>query len=140
MKSEEILREEGIVTEIKSNQIRIDLIKTSECDNCSTKDFCYSGRRDFLLVKYDGEFKVGDLVVIEVYGKDVLKIVFLLFGIPLLLLITSLLIFYFLINPKKEFIAIISSFILLGFYYLILSLYLKNSGNFYQMKISKKQS
>lgn len=134
----EILREEGIVTEIKNNQMKIELISTSNCDACSTKDFCKSGKSNFIQTKYDSNYKVGDEVVIEVLGKDVLKIVWLLYGLPIIILLASLFITYFSIDVKKEIYSVLVSFSFVGIYYLLLSFYLKDIQCLYEIKISHK--
>lgn len=136
----EILREEGIVTEIKNNQMKIELINTTNCDTCSTKDFCKSGKSNFIQTKYENNYKVGDEVVIEVFGKDVLKIVWLLYGIPIIILLASLFITYFSIDFKREIYSVLVSFSSAGIYYLFLSFYLKDIQSLDKIKISRKNS
>lgn len=138
--SAEILREEGIVTEIKNNQMKIELINTSNCDACSTKDFCKSGKLNFIQTKYESNYKVGDEVVIEVFGKDVLKLVLLLYGIPVIILLATLFVVYFSVDIKKEIYSILASFSLVGIYYLFLSFYLKDIQSLYKIKISRKNA
>lgn len=134
----EILREYGVITEINKNQMKIELINTSNCDACSTKDFCKSGKLNFIQMKYDSNYKVGDEVVIEVLGKDVLKVVLLLYGVPVLILLIAFFIVYFSVDVRKEIYSILVSFSLVGIYYLFLNFYLKYIQSLYKIKIFRK--
>lgn len=136
--SAEILREKGVVTEIKNNQMKIELINTGNCNVCSTKDFCKSGKLNFIQTKYESNYKIGDEVVIEVLGKDVLKLVLLLYGIPIIILLVSLFIVYFSVDVRKEIYSILASFSLVGLYYLLVNFYLNDFQSMYKIKISRR--
>lgn len=136
--SEEVLREEGVVTEIKNGQIKIELMITSDCDTCTTKEICKSGKMKYLILKNDNNYKIGDLVVIEVLGRDVLKTVVLLYGIPTILVLVTLFATYFGIESSDGLYSILIPFISIGIYYFFLSHYLKKTSNLNRLKIYKK--
>ncbi len=135
---EEILREEGFVTEIKNGQMKIELINTASCESCTTKDICKSGKVNHIFIKYDGKYEIGDHIVIEILGREVLKTVILLYGIPTVLILISLFIAYFSFGKQNVIYSILVSFMSIGIYYLLLKYYLKDFRNLYKIKIYKK--
>lgn len=137
--NEEILREEGLVTEIKNGQMKIELINTSGCESCTTKDICKSGKVNHIFVRYDGNYEIGNHIVIEILGREVLKTVILLYGIPTVLLLISLFTAYFSLGKQNVFYSILVSFISIGIYYLLLKNYLKDFSSLYKIKIYKKE-
>ena len=136
--NEEVLIEEGIVTKVFNNEVEISLIETSNCDSCITKDFCKGERSKTIGLKNDHNLNVGDKVKIEVKGKTVLQTVFLLYGIPILILLLSFLIFYQMVETNKEIIASSISFFAIGIYYLMISFFLRKLQKQFKVNVIKE--
>lgn len=134
---EEVLIEEGIVTKVTEKEIEIELIKTGNCDNCGTKDFCMGGEIKTITLKNEYDLSMGDKVIIEVRGKTILKTVFLLYGIPLLILILSFLILYQILEVNKELIASSVSFTFIGIYYLLMATYFRKFENQFKVNLTR---
>ncbi|MEJ5305058.1 MAG: SoxR reducing system RseC family protein [Ignavibacteria bacterium] len=134
---EEVLIEEGIVTKVTEKEIEIELIKTGNCDNCGTKDFCKGGEIKTITLKNEYDLSMGDKVIIEVRGKTILKTVFLLYGIPLLILILSFLISYQILEVNKELIASSVSFTFIGIYYLLMATYFRKFENQFKVNLTR---
>jgi sigma-E factor negative regulatory protein RseC len=135
--NEEILIEEGIVVNISGDNAEIKLIENSNCEGCTTKDFCNGNTEKSIKLKNEYDLKIGERVKIEVRGKTILKIVFLLYGIPLLILILSFLILYEIIEANRELLVSTISFSLIGIYYLLVTFYLRKTSNLIKARIIK---
>lgn len=91
---EDIIIEEGTINSIKNGMAEIFLTAGYYCGQCSAKIVCKcedSGKRSILI---DNNFggKEGDKVRISVKGKGILEATFLLYGLPVFLLLTGILI------------------------------------------------
>lgn len=135
--NEEILIEEGIVVSVSDDDAEIKLIGSSNCEACTTKDFCQGNTEKLIKLKNEYNLKVGERVKIEIRGKTVLKTVFLLYGIPLLVLILSFLILYKIIETERELVVSLISFSLVGIYYLLMTFYLRKIGNQFKITVIK---
>ena len=92
MQSETII-EKGIVLSATNGHAEIALIETGACEECSAKIFCKpSENKDSRILEVEDSFgvQVGDEVDIEIKGSDVLKASFMLYGIPLILIIIGI--------------------------------------------------
>jgi sigma-E factor negative regulatory protein RseC len=87
--------EKGIVISSGNGHAEIALIQTGACEECSAKIFCKpSENKDSKILEVEDSFgvEVGDEVDIEINGSDVLKASFMLYGIPLILIIFGIVI------------------------------------------------
>lgn len=91
----EAIIEKGIVISSGNGHAEIALIQTGACEECSAKIFCKpSEKSDSKILEVEDPFgvKTGDEVDIEIKGSDVLKASFMLYGIPLILIIFGIVI------------------------------------------------
>ena len=90
---QEILTENGIVERKIGKNIQIAIIPSKECEECSAKILCKStsNNRNILSVVSSDNFVIGDTVKIIVKGENVFLLTFFLYGLPLVILIASLL-------------------------------------------------
>lgn len=89
MQSESII-EKGIVLSAGDGHAEIALIQTGSCEECSAKIFCKpSENKDSKIIEVEDSFgvKAGDEVDIQIKGSDVLKASFMLYGMPLILIL-----------------------------------------------------
>jgi|YNPMSStandDraft_1061717.scaffolds.fasta_scaffold09271_2 positive regulator of sigma E activity len=136
--NEEVLIEKGIVTNASQDEVEIMLIETNNCETCTTKDFCKGERTKVIVLKNKTNLKVGDKVKIEIRGKTIFYTVFMLYGIPLLILVLAFLVFYQIIEHNKELIVSSISFLAIGMYYFILNFYLRKIEGQFNVKVIKE--
>lgn len=114
------MKETGIVTKLNKNTVSVKVNCTSDCSKCG---MCSSKNRDTskdFVAKIDGfDVKVGDNVTIETQ-KDLRLISYLLiFGVPLILVVLSIVIGTIYLNELwTVFIAVVS----VALWYALLSL------------------
>lgn len=92
MQSESII-EKGIVLSSADGHAEIALIQTGSCEECSAKIFCKpSEKKDKKIIEVDDPFgvKVGDEVQIEIAGEEIFKASFVIYGMPLILIIIGI--------------------------------------------------
>lgn len=88
----EELTEEGIVRESKDGIATVAISNSDYCEDCSAKIYCKPGntKERILTVKDPFGTNKGDNVKISVRGSKILTASLWLYGMPLLLLIVSL--------------------------------------------------
>ncbi|MDA3860786.1 MAG: SoxR reducing system RseC family protein [Melioribacteraceae bacterium] len=132
---QEILKEKGIVKSFNGNNIEIVINSSDDCEECTAKLFCNpsSDSRSILSVSSNDKFQIGDSVEIAIKGKSMFLFSFFLYGLPLIILITTLLIgLYTLGNTEnKEFYSFLFSVILMVIYYLLFNRFIKHNTNFF---------
>ena len=92
MQSENII-EKGIVLSAENGHAEIALLEEGSCEECSAKIFCKpSEKSDSKILEVDDPFgvKPGDEVLIEINGGVILKASFLLYGMPLIMIIIGI--------------------------------------------------
>ena len=126
---DEILIEEGIVVSVENGFAEISLLKNENCNDCSAKIICkpQNGSKQLLKVEDPYGTRPGDIVKISIRGSDILKSSLMLYGIPLVILVASVLILSKLLESTRfiEFYSFIAGIIVTFFYYLIF-IYLKS--------------
>ena len=123
MYNEELI-EEGIVKESKNGIATIVISKSDYCEECSAKLYCKPGSSDdrSLIVKDPLGVTPGDKVRISIQGSKILTVSFLLYGIPLLLLIAGLIVGLKIFNSNQELFATLFGLGLISIYVVILLL------------------
>ena len=88
----EIIIEEGVVVSIGKGTADVAVRHTESCGECSAKIICKPKSGDENIIKVEDPFgvKPGDIVRIEINGYVLLKASFLLYGVPLILLLTGI--------------------------------------------------
>ena len=83
-----MIKEQGIIQEIKRRKAIVRIQQTSACAHCRSKDSCDVSKRDMLVeVSNDLQAKEGDYVEISVPEGTVLKLSFLVYIIPVIALL-----------------------------------------------------
>ena len=100
--------EHGIVTRIDSREAWVKTVKSGSCEGCSARGSCHSlsdsGEVEVNAINEVGA-KVGDRIVLNFETSSLLKVTFLLYVFPILLLIIGAAIGqetapYFNVNPS----------------------------------------
>jgi sigma-E factor negative regulatory protein RseC len=119
---DEILVEEGIVLSASDGIVEVSLSKSDNCDTCSAKIICKPGDSEKKVLKVLDPFGVlpGDIVKISIQGADVLKASFILYGLPLVILIAGIFsgLSLFSGNEQQELFSFLFSLGLVAVYYL----------------------
>ena len=114
----------GTIIEITEGNIKVEIINKSMCAACHAKGFCSTGdTKDKVIdVAYfnNGEYSVGDRVVVTMKRSMGFKAVWISYVIPLLILLIFLLTLHSL--GFGELLAGLSSVLALGVYYLVVYL------------------
>lgn len=131
----EEIKEKGIVNKINGSTVEVLMNTSEECEECTAKLFCKptSNEKNLLSITSNDKFQIGDLVEVAVKGKTVLLFTFFLYGIPLIMLIATLLIgLYFLRDiANNEFYSFVISMFLITVYYLLFNKFIKENINFF---------
>jgi len=132
---QEFLIEKGIVESFDETTVKIVVVPSNDCVDCSAKLFCKttSESKNILSVSSSDKFQIGDSVKVVVKGKNVFLFTFFLYGLPLIILITSILLgLYILVNIKNsELYSFTFSIILLIIYYLLLNKFIKHYKSYF---------
>lgn len=88
----EELYEEGIVKEAKNGIAIISIQNSDKCEECTAKIYCKPGSSDgrSLTVRDSYGVHPGDKVRIVIKGSKILSASFMLYGIPLMLLLSGI--------------------------------------------------
>ena len=124
MEKKKSVDHKGTIIEITEGNIKVEIINKSMCAACHAKGFCTTGdTKDKVIdVAYfnNGEYSVGDSVVVTMKRSMGFKAVWISYVIPLLILLIFLLTLHRL--GFGELLAGLSSVLALGVYYLVVYL------------------
>lgn len=124
MEKKKSVDHKGTIIEITEGNIKVEIINKSMCAACHAKGFCTTGdTKDKVIdVAYfnNGEYSVGDSVVVTMKRSMGFKAVWISYVIPLLILLIFLLTLHSL--GFGELLAGLSSVLALGVYYLVVYL------------------
>lgn len=125
----EELTEEGIVKESKNGIATIVISNSDQCEECTAKLYCKPGNSNErrLVVKDPFGVKTGDKVKVSIKGNKILSASFLLYGIPLVLLLGGLLIGMNIFSTNKEIFSTLFSIVLVSVYFSGLYIYSKRN-------------
>lgn len=103
MYNEELV-EEGIVKLSKNGIAEVVISSSSSCEECSAKIYCKPGNSSerTLIARDPFGAKAGDKVRVVIKGSKILSASFLLYGIPLILLLIGIFVGYYLFSENKE--------------------------------------
>lgn len=121
MYNEELV-EEGIVKESNNGIATVIISNSDYCEECTAKLYCKPGnsKERSLIVKDPIGVNPGDKVRVAIKGSEILKISFLIYGIPLILLMIGLIIGMQIFESNKElFSTIISIGLVLCYIFII---------------------
>ena len=88
----EELTEEGIVKELKDGIATVVISNSDNCDECTAKLYCKPGntKQRSLTVNDPLGVNVGDSVKVSIKGSQILRVSFLIYGMPLILILAGL--------------------------------------------------
>jgi sigma-E factor negative regulatory protein RseC len=112
---------EGIIKSIEEGKIVAGIISKSACASCHAGGICSAAdlkEKEIEITDWEGDFSTGDKVIIVANESQGFKALFYGYLLPLLLLLTSLIIFTNVLD--SEGIAALVSLSLLAPYYLVL--------------------
>lgn len=119
--NKEILYQEGIVLSCGEKSAEIALLENGACEECTAKLFCKPSDKNQKTFSVSDPFGVrpGDEVRISISGSSVLKVSFLLYGVPLILLIVSIFagLSFFQQNALKELLSFLIGLAVTGIYF-----------------------
>ncbi|MCJ7554304.1 MAG: SoxR reducing system RseC family protein [Ignavibacteriaceae bacterium] len=100
----EELYEEGIVKEAKDGIAIISIQDSGKCEECTAKIYCKPGNSEGRNLTVRDPFGVhpGDKVRVSIKGSKILSASFLLYGIPLILLLAGIFIGMEVFKTNKE--------------------------------------
>ena len=100
----EELYEEGIVKEAHNGIAEIVISDSELCQECSVKIYCKPGSSNERCLTVKDPFGVhpGDKVRVTIKGSRILSASFMIYGIPLLLLLAGIFIGMLLFNNNRE--------------------------------------
>ncbi|MFZ1730251.1 MAG: SoxR reducing system RseC family protein [Bacteroidota bacterium] len=100
MRGEDIF-EDGIVLSASGGRATVAVAFGDTCEECTAKIFCRAGEAKQNTVEVRDPFGVhaGDHVRIVVHGEDMFKAAFLLYGIPLVLILAGILFGSYFFDP-----------------------------------------
>jgi sigma-E factor negative regulatory protein RseC len=132
----EELYEDGIVKESKNGLATIIISNSDQCEECSAKLYCKPGNSNERSLTATDPYGVhpGDKVRVSISGNKILSAAFLLYGIPLILLLAGLLIGYKIFQNNQELCSALLSISLILIYVFGMIIYNRNkrlSINFY---------
>ncbi len=117
----EKLYEDGIVKESGNGFATIIISGSDHCEECTAKLYCKPGNSNerSLIAADPYGAKPGDKVRVSIKGSKLISASFLLYGIPLILLLGGLLIGMQMFISNKELLSTLLSIVLIAFYLLI---------------------
>ncbi len=121
--SSELLVEEGKVISAGKGFAEISLTKSNLCQECSAKILCKTGKDDLKTIKVIDPLGVtaGDNVKIAITGSSLLKSSFILYGLPLIILVASIMLSTILLDgiDNLELYSFVIGISLTAIYYLL---------------------
>ena len=125
----EELFEEGIVKEAHDGIAEIVISDSEHCQECSAKIYCKPGssKERSLTVRDPFGVHPGDKVRFAIKGSKILSASFLLYGIPLSILLLGIFIGMEVFKTNKELLASLFSIGLVSVYIILLSIFSKKS-------------
>lgn len=122
MAAEEII-EKGIVVTADNGYADIALLGGDNCGECSAKLFCKpsEGEQKILQVVDSYKTEPGDEVSISVSGSSIFKVSFFLYGLPLIIIIASVIagVEYFKETTQPELYSFLVSICFITVYYIL---------------------
>ncbi|MCF8306342.1 MAG: SoxR reducing system RseC family protein [Ignavibacteriales bacterium] len=118
--------ERGVVIKSSGGKAEIALLSKGNCEECTAKIFCRGVEDNQNIVQVIDSFgvKAGDNVKIEVDGTKILSATSILYGVPLLILIVSVLLGQIVFSDSgfQELYSFGSGIFLIALYFLLFKL------------------
>lgn len=108
------MKSSGKVTEINGNKIKVKMFKESSCAHCSGCGDANKLTRELDLF-YNGEVEIGDIVTFELEDAKMLKIGFLVYILPIIMMLIGFVISSKMGNSEKTSVFISFGFLIISF-------------------------
>jgi sigma-E factor negative regulatory protein RseC len=132
---QEIIKEKGVVKGFDGSTVEVIMKSSEECEECTAKIYCKptSESKNLLSIPCKDELIIGDLVEVAIKGKTVFLFSLFFYGIPLLILIATILFGVFFLTDVHniEFYSFVISLLLLAVYYILFNKFIKQNTNFF---------
>ncbi|MBP7562307.1 MAG: SoxR reducing system RseC family protein [Candidatus Cloacimonetes bacterium] len=129
--------ETGIVVNSTPNDVWVERMSLEGCKSCAMSGVCGSKNTPQLKFKNDADYHIGDIVLIHISSSTRLMSSFIIFIVPVILLILTFALFYYVLNTSEK-ISILVGFLSLFLSALIIGLYDKYLAKTKAVSISKK--
>jgi len=127
----------GIIESIKGDKVLVKILSQSACSSCHAKGACSVADIEEKIIEADlnpsGSWKPGDRVMVRMEESLGRKAVLMGYGLPLVVLVVSIVIFLSLLN--HEGLAALLSVLMLAPYYLTLYLFRKRLQKEFRFRI-----
>lgn len=108
------MKSSGKVTEVNGNKIKVKMFKESSCAHCSGCGDASKLTRELDLF-YNGEVEIGDIVTFELEDAKMLKIGFLVYILPIIMMVIGFVISSRMGNSEKTSVFISFGFLIISF-------------------------
>ena len=108
------MKSSGKVTEVNGNKIKVKMFKESSCAHCSGCGDASKLTRELDLF-YNGEVEIGDIVTFELEDAKMLKIGFLVYILPIIMMLIGFVISSKIGNSEKTSVFISFGFLIISF-------------------------
>lgn len=108
------MKSNGKVTEVNGNKIKVKMFKESSCAHCSGCGDASKLTRELILT-YDGDIEPGDIVTFELEDAKMLKIGFLVYILPILMMMIGFIISSKMGNSEKTSVFVSFAFLIISF-------------------------
>ncbi len=108
------MKSNGKVIEINGDKIKLKMFKESSCAHCSRCGDANKLARELELT-YKGDVEIGDIVTFELEDSKMLKIGFLVYIVPILMMIAGFTVSSSLGNSEKTSVFVSFGFLIISF-------------------------
>ncbi|MBO7556437.1 MAG: SoxR reducing system RseC family protein, partial [Alphaproteobacteria bacterium] len=115
---------QAIISDIKKDNIILEMIRTEACKSCALKGICEEKRQISAKPSQNTKYNIGEKVNVYISEKQAFIAIFFGYILPLLLVLTILCLCLYFFN--SETIAALASLSVLPFYYTVLHFFEKN--------------
>ncbi len=120
----EELYEEGIVKESHDGIAEIVIANSDQCEECTAKLYCKPGSSNERSLTVTDPFGAnpGDKVRVSIKGNKILKVSFLIYGVPLILILAGLFLGMHFFEANKELFSTLTALGLVSIYIAVIFL------------------
>lgn len=108
------MKSSGKITEVNGNKIKVKMFKESSCAHCSGCGDASKLTRELDLF-YNGKVEIGDIVTFELEDAKMLKIGFLVYILPIIIMLIGFVISSKMGNSEKTSVFISFGFLIISF-------------------------
>ncbi|MEI8350276.1 MAG: SoxR reducing system RseC family protein [Candidatus Omnitrophota bacterium] len=129
-----MLTEVAEVVEANGNAVKIKFTKRPMCSCCNFNTLCKGGEDSLSITNVPFPVQCGDKIEVSVEEKVSLVGSILLFGIPIVIFVTVVL----LLKRHSEITSFLAALCTIAFYYAIIKIAVKKKEKYFNLKILRK--